>query len=135
VTRFHCDQRQVGVPPITRAAVGRFCLVELRVRNEGVTPDIFDGSAQFLIDSASRKHLPASAIGGPQFGPPILPIADLFEVAPGLRELTLVTLNPGGMVEGALVFDLPLEVTATQVELHGVPFFAIPGSGVRVRLN
>lgn len=139
VTMFECSGNVFGTPPATRTAQGRFCLVHLRVRNDGRDPVSFNGSSQLLIDSEARKYLPSSALGpierapGARLPPPLAgpTVAD---VSPGSGELIGALLNPGGVAEGVIVFDVPETVVPAEVELHGYSFLELAGPGVRVRL-
>lgn len=122
--------------PVRRAApdpasAGSLLPGALRIRNDGFRPETFDGSAQLLIDTEAREYLPSSVLAG-SYGPPGFPGA--LPIGSPLPELTLLTLNPGTIADGVLVFDLPLGVDAAEVELHGGLPFDLPGPGVRVRL-
>jgi hypothetical protein len=134
VTRFECGGKEIGLTPAVRTAQGRFCLVYVRVRNDGARPEFFDGSAQLLLDSEAREYLPNATFAPLPFGPPGAPPA-VPQVAPGVHELTEVLLNPGSVAEGVLVFDVPQNVTPAQVSLRGGSPFGFLGQGARVRLS
>ncbi len=123
VTQVECVGREVGTPPETRSAQGRFCLVHLKVRNTGSGPESYIGAAQLVSDSSARRYSPGVMESGPP--PPALVMTS------GDKEITTVRLNPGSEVTGVLVFDMPVAAKPVEFEFRS-------GSGtmgVKVRLD
>lgn len=123
VTRTECVGREVGSGPEARVAQGRFCLVHLRVRNQGDRPVNYGGSFQVVTDSSARRYNPGVA----ESGPPPPPLA----LGGGVKEIVNTRLNPGAELEGALVFDLPTDTRPAEFEFHHSP----RSLGVKVRLD
>ena len=123
VTSVECVGQEVGTPPATRVAQGRFCLLYLTVRNAGDRPELYAGPAQLLADSSAKRYQP----GVPETGPPPPPIV----LASGIREITSVRLNPGTELEGVLIFDMPPAAKPAEFEFHHGP----RTMGVKVRLD
>lgn len=122
VNQVECVGREVGTPPDTRTAQGRFCLVHLKVRNAGDGPESYVGATQLVADSSARRYSPGVMESGPP--PPALVMAS------GDKEITTVRLNPGSEVSGVLVFDMP--VTAKPAEFEFRPGPAAMGAKVRL---
>lgn len=128
VSRFECGATQVGSGPGARSAVGRFCLLDLKVRNRGNDPVQFTAMSQVLKDTAGRRYaFDARAT-----------LANLPSVSRDF--LTFQQLNPGIEVQGVLVYDVPASVVPVVAELHrglaaGGRLVGLPSRGVRVRLS
>ena len=123
VSRFDCPGKEIGTPPVTRVATGRFCVVFMTLRNAGAQPEVFTAAFQLLSDGA-RRFAPVAPV--PSAGPPSTVVLE-----GGARETLGARLNPEQSLPAALVFDLPEGVTPTQLLLRFTPRTAI----VRVRLD
>lgn len=123
VTSVECVGQEVGTPPSTRVAQGRFCLLYLTVRNGGDRPELFPGPAQLVADASAKRYHP----GVMETGPPPPPLV----LESGVREITTVRLNPGTEVQGVLIFDMPEAARPAELEFHHGPRTA----GVKVRLD
>lgn len=123
VTRVDCPGKELGTPPVTRTATGRFCVAYMTLRNTGAQPEVFSASFQLLSDGVRRfgPDMPTTSSG-----PPTTLLLD-----GGVRETLGARLNPEQSVRAALVFDLPEGVTPTQLLLRFTPRTPI----VRVRLD
>ncbi len=123
VTRVDYVGQEVGTPPSTRVAQGRFCLLHLHLRNVGNQPAAYSGAAQLLADTSAQALQPRRGRrrGGVS--------------APGHRrgdkEITDVRLNPGAEVDGVLIFDMPVAAKPAEFEFHAAPRTI----GVKVRLD
>lgn len=123
VTSVECVGPEVGTPPATRTAQGRFCLLHLTLRNTGDRPEVYPGQAQLVADASARRYHP----GVMETGPPPPPLV----LGSGVREITTVRLNPGTEVQGVLIFDMPATSKPAEFEFHYAPRTA----GVKVRLD
>jgi len=123
VTRVECVGQEVGTPPATRAAQGRFCLLHLSLRNVGDQPATYSGSGQLVVDSSAKRYSP----GVMEAGPPPPPLV----TGAGDREITTIRLNPGAGVDGVLIFDMPVAAKPAEFEFHSAPRTI----GVKVRLD
>ena len=123
VSRFNCPGKEIGTPPVTRVATGRFCVVYMTLRNAGTQPEVFTAASQLLSDGA-RRFAPVGPTRGAE--PPTTVVLE-----GGVRETLGARLNPEQSLPAALVFDLPDGVTPTQLLLRFTPRTPI----VRVRLD
>jgi hypothetical protein len=123
VTRVECVGQEVGTPPSTRTAQGRFCLLHLSLRNVGDQPATYSGSAQLLSDTSAKRYNPGSM-------DPVPPATPLVTGA-GDKEITDVRLNPGSEADGVLIFDMPVAAKPAEFEFHSGPRTI----GVKVRLD
>jgi hypothetical protein len=103
VRRVECGFSRVGDPLINQAAVGQFCVVELAVRNVGKRPAIFADTLQRAFGSGGERFVADSAAG-------ILANAD--------QQVFLSDINPGNVVTGAVVYDVPPDARIVRLELH-----------------
>lgn len=123
VTRVDCVGQEVGTPPSTRVAQGRFCLLHLNLRNVGDQPEAYSGSDQLVADASARRYSPGTMAAGPP-PPPLVTGA-------GETEITDVRLNPGSEIDGVLIFDMPVAAKPAEFEFHPGPHTI----GVKVRLD
>jgi hypothetical protein len=114
VTQVETDVAQVGEGFLARTPQGRYVLVHLTVENIGDKAQLFDGGSQRLIDVDGREHGPDMA-------------AALFLADSGSF---FNILNPGNLVEGIVVFDIPPDATPAAVRLHD----SFLSGGVQVHL-
>ena len=104
--------RVEAVPP----PQGRFCLVDIRVRNVGTEPRTVWSGAQDLYAGDRRYDADDRAT---------------LAVAPPGRQLWILPVNPGNSVDGELAFDVPPGTRPDRVRLHDSAF----SGGVDVRLG
>lgn len=123
VTQAECVGREVGAPPETRVAQGRFCLVYLTLRNVGDRPEVYSASLQLVSDSSAKRYFP----GVMEPGPPLPPLV----TGSGAKEIVNVRLNPGAETQGVLIFDMPVAAKPAEFEFHHRP----RAIGVKVRLD
>ncbi|WP_241249828.1 DUF4352 domain-containing protein [Rhodococcus sp. X156] len=104
----------VGSEPLQTTAQGQFVVVKLSVRNIGDRQQIFNQSAQKLIDQQGRE-LSTSTVAGAYLD----------------SNNFLAEINPGNSVDGTIVFDIPKDAVPTTLELHDSVF----SGGVKVQLS
>jgi hypothetical protein len=107
VTKVDCSKTKIGSGPLTQTAQGKFCLVNVTVKNIGDQAQLFDAGSQKTLDSKGTQY---DADSG----------AALY--VNKNSETFLNNINPGNQVKGVLPFDVPKTVTITAVELHDSPF-------------
>ncbi|RKR89660.1 uncharacterized protein DUF4352 [Micromonospora pisi] len=115
VSGVRCGVDQVGDRLVNQAAVGQFCLVELAVRNIGKNP-------AFFTDALQRAYGPDGALFNADSEASLLANAD--------QQAFLNEINPGILVTGALVYDIPVRARIVRLRLYHVP--SSPGLVVRV---
>ncbi|MFI6759209.1 DUF4352 domain-containing protein [Micromonospora sp. NPDC050417] len=115
VSGIRCGVDQVGDRLVNQAAVGQFCLVELAVRNVGKRP-------AFFTDALQRAYGPDGALFTADSEASLLANAD--------QQVFLNEINPGILVTGALVYDIPVRARIVRLRLYHVP--SSPGLVVRV---
>lgn len=113
-TNLRCGETQLGGPFLNRSAQGRYCLIDVSVRNVGSEPQTLDVGSQRLYDAKGNRYdaegwmniVLDSAFGG------------------------WTSINPGNQVDGVFVFDVPASAEPARLQLHDSPFSA----GVEVDL-
>ena len=116
VTGVEKPGRTLGSGAFASKAQGTWVLVRVTVTNNGDDSGTFSSGKQTLLDAQGREFdADASAA--------IMNVPD--------SESSLTTINPGNSVDGTLVFDLPVGVTPTAIELHDSYF----SRGVTVALT
>jgi hypothetical protein len=116
VNGIDCSKKTVGNQFLNEKAQGRFCLIDVTVKNIGTEEQMFDGSSQKAFDLAGTEYSNNAA-------------AELY--ANEGTATFLENVNPGNHVRGKLVFDVPATVVLTELELHDSPF----SGGVKVTLK
>ena len=124
VTRVDCPGNQLGTPPVTRVAGGKYCAAYLSLRNTGAQPEFFGASIQLLSDGVRRygPDLPPAGTTGPT----------LLTLDSGTRELLGVRLNPEQRGSYAMVFDVPVDFNPKQLLLRFTPRSPLLRIGVGV---
>lgn len=115
ITKIEKGLAQVGQGFAASKAQGQYVLVHVTVRNIGDEAQLFDGSAQKLIDSEGRQY---DTDSGAALG---LEGSNAF----------LNNINPGNSVSGILLFDVPKDFKPKAIQLHDSMF----SGGVEVRLR
>jgi hypothetical protein len=94
VAAMDCGSTEISGGSAIRVAQGRFCLLDVDIKNFGRSPATFLGRLQMVLDGQSRR-----------FGPD--PGATQAHPSNAGRDLTSVVVNPGNELKGVLVFDVP----------------------------
>lgn len=110
-----CSQTTIGSQYLQETAQGKYCIIDVTVTNIGDEAQYFSGSDQKALDEAGREFSADTSAAI------YLDNANSF----------LEQLNPGSTVSGSLVYDVPVDATLTQVELHD----SFLSDGVIVSLN
>jgi hypothetical protein len=116
VTDVDCSKSALGNEYLNSKAQGKYCLVEVTVKNIGDAPQMFSGSTQKAYDAKGAEF---TNDGGAEF------------YANDNNQTFLNEVNPGNHVKGKVVFDVPQSTTLTTLELHD-SFFS---GGVQVSLK
>jgi hypothetical protein len=115
VTRVRCGIKKVGNDFLNARAQGQFCLVGLTVKNIGDEPQTmfsndqkgFIGDTEYAADDTATIYVAKDGN------------------SPWLKEI-----NPGNILTGTIVYDIPKGKKLTKLELHDSPF----SEGVEVHL-
>ena len=105
VTGVRCGTTELGTWPTRKQAKGQFCLVDLRVTNEGKHAGLVFVSSQRLEDATGAGY-------GPDEWAWIY-----YE---GSRAFTS-TVDKGATVDGTLVYDVPAGVQPARLIVHDTP--------------
>ena len=116
VTKIDCSKSKVGSQYLNKKAQGKFCLVNVSVKNIGKEAQLFHGSSQKATDAKGTEYSNDGA-------------AELY--ANDDNATFLNEINPGNSAKGRLIFDVPKSVKLTALELHDSPF----SGGVEVSLS
>jgi hypothetical protein len=115
VTGLRCGVPSIGPEGIAQKAGGQFCLLDLKVTNNGGEPKLFDTGAQRVHDTNGVPYAVADQA-----------VVFLNDGSPSL----LSEVEPGETVSGVLPFDVPSDVQLSEAVLTG----AMSTPGVRVTL-
>jgi hypothetical protein len=116
VTHATCGATKVGSDLIGQKAQGQYCLIDLRVKNIGKEAQPFTDSAQKAYGAGKVEYSVDSA-------------AAIY--VNGDNQVLFQEINPGNVVIGRLVFDVPKGTKLTSLELHDSIF----SGGVQVALK
>ncbi|MDI6099214.1 DUF4352 domain-containing protein [Actinoplanes sp. NEAU-A12] len=115
VTGLRCGVSAVGPSDLEQRAAGQFCLLDLRVTNNGGEPELLDSGAQRIHDTNGVAYA----------------VADSAAVFLNDGDPTLLDeIEPGETVTGVLPFDLPLDARPGEATLRD----GMSAPGVRVKL-
>lgn len=107
-SRVNCTRSTIGIEHLTRTAEGKYCVIDLSIRNTTATGStIFLGHLQKAIDADGGSHRYDE-------------MASLY-ADPGTRTL-VHKLDAGDRIKVKLVFDVPQAAVLTTLELHDSPF-------------
>jgi sRNA-binding protein len=104
VNDLECGLDQVGDDFLTKEAQGQFCLMSLKVKNNGDTAATLMSDNQKLLDKKGREYSSDSE-------------ASIY--ADGASDLWIEEINPGNTAKGVVVFDIPTSVKPAQASLAG----------------
>jgi hypothetical protein len=116
VSGMDCSKATLGNEFLNTKAQGKFCVVDVSVKNIGDVPQTFSGSTQKAFDIKGAEFTNDS---GAEF------------YANDNNETFINDINPGNKVNGKVVFDVSKQTTLTTVELHDSVF----SGGVKVALK
>jgi len=118
VKSLECGKPSVGTNQyLTKTAQGQYCLLTVSVKNIGDEKQSLLSSNQKLLDTAGKEYSADDT-------------ATMY-AAPEGSASWYSDINPGNSVEGAIVFDVPKDVTPTVAQLHDSAF----SGGVKVSLQ
>jgi Domain of unknown function (DUF4352) len=103
VTGSRCGVAEVGPADLAQRATGKFCLVDVKVKNTGPEAVLLDSGAQRAVDVQGRSYPVANAAA-----------VFLNEQRPSLLD----EIAAGAEVRGVLPFDVPHDVVPSAVVLH-----------------
>lgn len=107
VAKVKCGVHAVGDSLLSDKAQGQFCLVTLKVRNIGSEAQTFDDSSQYAFGTTGAKYSADSTAG--------------IDANNGTASF-LDDINPGNVVTGIVVYDIPKTAHIAKLELHDSPF-------------
>lgn len=117
ISDITCGASSVGDNPyLTKTAQGQFCMLTVTIKNIGNEKQSLFSSNQKLLDANNKEYSADDT-------------ATLYHTPGGQSWFT--DINPGNVVVGAIVFDVPKDVTPTVAELHDSAF----SGGVKVQLQ
>lgn len=117
VKSVQCGKASVGTNQyLTKAPQGQFCLLNLSVKNIGDEAQSLLSSNQYLLNDSGQKYSADDT-------------ATMYNSPNGTTWYN--DINPGNSVEGAIVFDVPKDITPTVAQLHDSAF----SNGVQVNLK
>lgn len=105
VSAVECGKRVVGSEFSEEQAQGQFCVVSLSVKNIGPSP-------QYFSDTEQKGFAPNGAQYAPDFSA-TLSVND---------QPVFGQINPGNMISGKIVFDIPADAKLVKLELHDSMF-------------
>lgn len=118
VKSIECGKDTVGANEyLQKKAQGQFCLLNVTVKNIGDKPQGLFSTNQKLFNGQGQEYAADDT-------------ATMY-AAPDMGSTWYSNINPGNSVEGAIVFDLPKDVTPTRAELHD----SAASGGVEVSLQ
>lgn len=115
VTGVRCGVPSIGPSGLEQRAAGQFCLLDLKVTNNGGEPELFDSGAQRIHDTDGVAYAVADHAA-----------VFLNDEDPNLLD----EIEPGETVTGVLPFDLPLDARPGEATLRD----GVSAPGVKVRL-
>lgn len=115
VTGVRCGVPSVGPSGLEQQAAGQFCLLDVKVTNNGREPLLFDSGSQRVRDTDGVAYA----------------VAEQAAVFLNDHDSTLLNeIEPGDTVAGVLPFDMPVDTRPSDAELSD----GMSSPGVRVTL-
>ena len=105
MTGVRCGTTELGTWPTRKQAKGQFCLVDLRVTNEGKHAGLVFVGSQRLEDATGTGYGPDECA---------------WIYYEGSRAFTS-TVDKGATVDGTLVYDVPAGVQPARLIVHDTP--------------
>lgn len=116
VKKVDCGKTRIGSAAFGTKAQGQFCFVSLKIKNIGDEAQTMFADNQYLFDQKGRKS--SADVDAAMYM--------------GDRAQTLwEEINPGNVLKGVVVFDVPKNAEPTSLELHDSMF----SDGVTVSLG
>jgi hypothetical protein len=116
ITDIKCGVAHVGTDLLGKDAQGQYCLVGVKVRNDGKEASYMLGDNQYLFDNKDRKFSADTA-------------AMIY--LPEKQSPWLTEINPGNQISGTIVYDVPKDAVIDHIELHDNAY----STGVTVSLK
>jgi hypothetical protein len=116
ITDIKCGVAHVGTDLLGKDAQGQFCLVSVKVRNDGKEASYMLGDNQYLFDNKDRKFSADTS-------------AMIY--LPEKQSPWLTEINPGNQISGTIVYDVPKDAVIDHIELHDSAY----STGVTVSLK
>lgn len=110
VQGLRCGVSAIGPDGLEQRAQGQFCLLDVRVTNNGREPELFDSSAQRVYDTEGGAYAVAAEAA-----------VFLNDDVPTLLD----EIRPGASVNGVLPFDVPKNAQLSELSMSG--YGATPG--------
>ncbi|MFI1996778.1 DUF4352 domain-containing protein [Actinoplanes sp. NPDC020271] len=104
VRNVRCGVSAIGPDGLEQRAEGQFCLLDVRVTNNGREPELFDSSAQRVYDTDGGAYAVAAEAA-----------VFLNDGSPTLLD----EIRPGASVNGVLPFDVPKNAQLSELSMHG----------------
>lgn len=104
VRDVRCGVSAIGPDNLQQRAEGQFCLLDVRVTNNGREPELFDSSAQRVYDTEGAAYAVATEAA-----------VFLNDDLPTLLD----EIRPGTSVNGVLPFDVPKNAQLSELSMHG----------------
>lgn len=111
----NCEKTELGNDFLNKEAQGKFCIVDITVKNIGDKAQGLSDSNQYAYNAEGHKYSADSEAA-----------LYLDDSAAKIYE----EINPGNTIKGKIIFDIPKDVTLTSLELHDSAF----SGGVKVNL-
>jgi hypothetical protein len=115
VNGLDCSQNQLGNEYLNQQAQGTFCIVDVTITNIGNESQSFFGDNAYLFNAQGQKFSADNEA------------AIYLDDSSSLYE----EINPGNTLQSRIVFDVPVGVAPTAIELHDSAF----SGGVTVTLQ
>jgi hypothetical protein len=116
VQKVECGKNKVGGEYLNKTAQGQFCLITVSVKNIGNKPQSFSDSSQKAFSDKGAEYATDSG-------------ASLY--ANTDQQVWLNDINPGNVLTGIIVFDIPKDSKIARLELHDSMF----SGGVEVKVG
>jgi hypothetical protein len=116
IKSMDCSRTSVGSEFLTEEAQGKFCILDMNVKNIGDEAQTFFSSEQKVFNAEGQQFSNDTE-------------AELS--IDGNTDAWLEEINPGNFVNGKVVFDVPADTTLVKAELHDSAF----SNGVEVTLS
>jgi hypothetical protein len=103
VTDVKCGVDHIGGDVLGKDAQGQYCLVSVKIRNDGKESAYTFGDDQVLYDNQDRKFSADTS-------------AMIY--LPEKESPWLTEINPGNQISGTIVYDVPKDAVLDHIEFH-----------------